>query len=81
MLCGAQLLSMHRNYVFSVIVGFVAITYGSVPMYKMVSMPNLDFTFSNAKHGSRSASKQAGEASPSSLRPTAATRALTPPSV
>lgn len=25
-----------RNYVFSVIVGFVAITYGSVPMYKMV---------------------------------------------
>jgi hypothetical protein len=25
-----------RNYTFSVIVGFVAITYGSVPMYKMV---------------------------------------------
>ncbi|RMZ74298.1 cytochrome-c oxidase assembly [Pyrenophora seminiperda CCB06] len=24
------------NYVFSVIVGFVAITYGSVPMYKMI---------------------------------------------
>jgi hypothetical protein len=27
------------NYVFSVIVGFVAITYGSVPMYKMVRPP------------------------------------------
>lgn len=31
----AWLIAM-RNYVFSVIVGFVAITYGSVPMYKMV---------------------------------------------
>jgi cytochrome c oxidase assembly protein subunit 11 len=26
----------YSNYVYSVIVGFVAITYGSVPMYKMV---------------------------------------------
>jgi cytochrome c oxidase assembly protein Cox11 len=33
-----QLLRIARNYVFSVIVGFVAITYGSVPMYKMVSL-------------------------------------------
>jgi cytochrome c oxidase assembly protein Cox11 len=33
-----QLLKTVRNYVFSVIVGFVAITYGSVPMYKMVSL-------------------------------------------
>jgi cytochrome c oxidase assembly protein subunit 11 len=30
-----------RNYVYSVIVGFVAITYGSVPMYKMVHPPSL----------------------------------------
>jgi hypothetical protein len=31
-----QKLMQYSNYVYSVIVGFVAITYGSVPMYKMV---------------------------------------------
>ena len=37
-LCNVHLLTRYRNYVFSVIVGFVAITYGSVPMYKMVCL-------------------------------------------
>lgn len=41
-----QSLRIARNYVFSVIVGFVAITYGSVPMYKMVSL--VRSTFNNS---------------------------------
>ena len=42
-LCNVQLLTLYRNYVFSVIVGFVAITYGSVPMYKMVFLQMTPF--------------------------------------
>jgi hypothetical protein len=74
-----QTLIERRNYVFSVIVGFVAITYGSVPMYKMVLSPPLSPLLRLMNPVCRSVSRPAGAASPSNPLPTATTPA-TPPS-
>ena len=42
---GTRRADARRNYVFSVMIGFVALTYGSVPMYKMVRRSAVDRPF------------------------------------
>lgn len=55
-------------YTLSIILGTVAFSYGSVPMYKMVCCRRQSPAYRTAtKYSSRSVKQQAGEASPSKL--------------